>query len=122
MSYLMVKNLRYDMKMNEIFNFLADIPVDSKEEIFETLFSNGVAKIERIISYGQTSEENFWYDQDEDEFVLVLKGDATIEYDSNEIIELHQNDSLFIPAHQKHRVKYTSNTRPTVWLAIFYQD
>lgn len=103
--------------MNTIFNFLSNIPTESTEEIFETLFSNEVIKIERIISYGQTSDEHFWYDQNEDEFVLVLEGDAIIEYDSNEIIELHQNDSLFIPAHQKHKVTYTSN--PTIWLAVF---
>lgn len=104
------------MKSN-LFNFLEDIPDKSKNEIFETIIKNKNVKIERIISYGQTTDEKFWYDQEEDEFVVVLKGNAIIKYESGENFELQPGGSLYIKAHTKHQVVYTSN--PTVWLAIF---
>jgi cupin 2 domain-containing protein len=103
--------------MKNKFQFLKDIPNSSKEEIFETLISNEKVKIERIISYAQTSPEGFWYDQDEDEFVMVVEGEAHIAYDEGELHKLQRGDALYIPAHQRHRVSYTSD--PTVWLAVF---
>jgi cupin 2 domain-containing protein len=103
--------------MNEQFNFLKNIPKESSEEIFQTLHQNKNVRIERIISYGQTSPKEFWYDQKEDEFVLVLEGSATIEYNDGRVYKLVKNDSLYIKAHQKHRVAYTEN--PTVWLTLF---
>ncbi len=99
------------------YSFLENIPKDSKEEVFETIVKNDNVKIERIVSYGQTSADNFWYDQKEDEFVLVLEGDATIEYDNGSSFKLSRGDSLYIEAHQKHKVVYTSNH--TMCLAVF---
>lgn len=103
--------------INKNFNFLDDIPSESKDEIFETLLKNEKVKIERIISYGQTTNEKFWYDQKEDELVVILKGDAKIKYESGELFELKEGSSLYIKAHTKHQVIYTAN--PTIWLAIF---
>ncbi len=105
---------------NKTFNLLDNIPFDSKDEIFETIISNNNVKIERIISYGQITPKDYWYDQDQDEFVLILKGSAKIKYNNGDIHTLNTNDSLYIPAHQKHQVIYTKN--PTVWLAISYLD
>ena len=31
-------------------------------------------KVERIISKGHKSPANFWYDQDQNEWVIILKG------------------------------------------------
>ena len=106
-----------DLNLLKNYSFLENIPSESKEEIFETIVKNENVKIERIISYGQTSPENFWYDQTEDEFVLVLEGEAVIEYKSGEVFKLSGGDSLYIDSRQKHRVTYTSN--PTIWLAVF---
>lgn len=103
--------------INEVYEFLDEIPKESKDEIFETLLTNKSIKIERIVSYGQTTKEDYWYDQKEDELVVVLKGDAKIKYKSGKIFELKSGSSLYIKAHTKHQVVYTSN--PTVWLAIF---
>ena len=100
-----------------IFNFLDNIPTSSKEEIFQTITQNENIKIERIISYGQTTPKEYWYDQSEDEFVLVLEGEAKISYDDKSIYHLKKGNSLYIKANQKHQVTYTSN--PTIWLAIF---
>jgi cupin 2 domain-containing protein len=106
-----------DSNLLKHYSFLENIPKNSKKEIFETIIKNDSIKIERIVSYGQTSPKEFWYDQKEDEFVLVLDGNATIEYDDGSSYKLVKGDSLYIDAHQKHRVVYTSN--PTVWLAVF---
>lgn len=104
------------MKSNP-FNLLKNIPSESKDEIFETIIENNNMKIERIVSYAHVSPNDFWYNQDEDEFVLVLQGKATIKYDDGSIFDLKVGDSLYIKAHQKHKVTYTQN--PTIWLAVF---
>lgn len=102
------------------YKLLKDIPQSSQSEIFETIIQKKNIKIERIISYGQTTPKDYWYDQDEDEFVVILKGSAKLQYENNEIIELNLGDSLLIKAHEKHKVIYTDN--PTVWLAVFYKE
>ena len=105
--------------MDKILNLLS-IPNQSDSEIFETIFKNKNMRVERIISYGQSTPDDFWYDQDEDEFVVVLEGFAKILYDINEIYELKKDESLLIPSHQKHKVIYTTN--PTIWLCIFTKE
>lgn len=99
-------------------NLLQNIPT-SDDEIFETILQNKSVKIERIISSGQTTPENFWYDQEEDEFVLVVQGEAKIAFEDREIV-LKVGDYVNIPAHTKHKVTYTSKDEETIWLAIFY--
>lgn len=103
--------------MTETFNLLSNIPLSSNQEIFETITQNNNIKIERIISYGQTTAKDYWYNQEDDEFVVIIKGNAKITYEDGEIFDLKKGDSLYIKAHQKHQVTYTSN--PTIWLAIF---
>ena len=100
------------------FDLLKNIPDKSKDEIFETILEKKDIKIERIISYGQTTAKDYWYDQDQDEFVLILKGKAKIKYELGEIIQLDEGSSIYIKAHEKHQVIYTTN--PTIWLAIFF--
>jgi cupin 2 domain-containing protein len=76
--------------------------------------------MERIVSYGHASPAGFWYDQHEAEWVLVMSGRArlAIEGEAQER-ELDPGDSLFLPAHCRHRVTWTQPGEPTVWLAIF---
>jgi cupin 2 domain-containing protein len=77
--------------------------------------------VERIVSQGHCSPEGFWYDQDENEWVIVLSGIAAIEFEGvAEIIQLLPGSYLNIPAHKKHRVTQTSSDEKTVWLAIYY--
>ena len=106
--------------MNNIFNLLSNIPLSSNEEIFETITQNDNIKIERIVSYGQTTQKDFWYEQEDDEFVVILEGSAQILYDDGEIFDLKKGDSLYINALQKHQVVYTKN--PTIWLAVFIKN
>ena len=101
-------------------NLFSDIPKNISEEIFETLIKSEHVKIERIVSKGQKSPENFWYDQDQNEWVIVLKGSASIGFENGNITELQQGDYINIPAHKKHRVEKTDQTTETIWLAVFY--
>ena len=87
------------------------------EELLTVLAENGSTRIVRIISTGQTTD---WYDQDETEFVTLLEGNAVIEYESGRSVKLGKGDTLVIKPHEKHKVSYTSNNPPCVWLCIFY--
>lgn len=107
----------------EKHSILNDIDLNSKEEIFSDLLKNKNVRIERIVSTGQTSPKDFWYDQDENEFVLLLEGEAVLEFkeeDKVKEVKLNKNDYIDIKAHVKHRVKYTDTNNPTIWLAVFY--
>lgn len=86
-------------------------------EVFETLVE-GSAKIERIISHGQITPENKWYDQEIDEWVILLQGQATILIEDIGEIYLSAGSYLLIPAHQKHRVTFTSESPSCIWLAV----
>lgn len=100
-------------------NFLTDLPADLPEELVETLLSSKGARIERIVSLGHVTPEGFWYDQEENEWVLVLKGAARICFE-DETLELGPGDFVNIPAHRKHRVEWSTPDEPTIWLAVFY--
>ncbi|CAM3923027.1 cupin domain-containing protein [Arcobacter cloacae] len=103
----------------EKYNIFDEIPVDKSEERFFEIFKNEIIKIEKIVSNGQKSPQNFWYEQEKNEFVLVLEGFAIVEFEDFEV-ELKKGDCLNIKAYQKHRVKFTSQTEPTIWFAVFY--
>ncbi|EFA77846.1 hypothetical protein PPL_09344 [Heterostelium album PN500] len=107
-------------------NLLENVPLvrSDGDEVFETLISKEGVKIERIISNGQSSPPDFWYDQDQEEWVFVLQGSATLEMkntdDSSRLIDLVAGSYVQIPAHQKHRVAKTDTTQQTIWLALFF--
>lgn len=101
-------------------NILDAIPNDSEKEVFETLISDEHIKIERIISRGHRSPESGWYDQEENEWVLVLKGEAVLSFDDRTSIHLHAGDFVAIPSHRRHRVDWTDPNGETIWLAVHY--
>ncbi|USD30544.1 cupin domain-containing protein [Pseudoalteromonas sp. SCSIO 43201] len=101
-------------------NFLKDIPADLTEEVFEMVLSHPNIRIERIVSNGHTSPSSGYYDQDENEWVLVLQGCGELTFEDDSKVTLKAGDSLNIPAHQKHKVSYTDTSESTIWLAIFY--
>ncbi len=103
--------------MTNIFN---NIPSEIPNEIFEDIISTEKLRIERIISKGQTSPDNGWYDQNENEWLIVLSGYGVIEYINGVKVTLKQGGYLNIKAHEQHRVIETSSDEATVWLAIFY--
>lgn len=88
------------------------------EESFTDLFRSPGLRIERIVSRGHCSPEDFWYDQEEDEWVLLAAGEAVLEFiDPAETIILTPTSWAYIPAGRKHRVVSTSD--PAIWLAIW---
>ncbi len=95
-------------------------PVDAVDREVSAVFVEGAgARVEHIVSHGQASPTGFWYDQDEDEFVLVLEGAAELEVEGEGIVRLGVGDWLDLPAHLRHRVAWTHPDRHTVWLAVF---
>lgn len=91
------------------------------EEIFTVLVESEGVKIERIISTGQSSPSTGWYDQGENEWVIVLEGEAILSFPEAKDIHLKAGDYINIPSHQKHRVSWTKPNIKTVWLAVFYK-
>lgn len=102
---------------SETSNLFTDLPEHANEELFTTLLANPHCRIERIVSYGQGSPDGFWYDQAWDEWVLLLKGSATLDLNGR-MVNLTHGDHLLIPAGLRHRVSKTDPDQPTVWLAI----
>lgn len=98
-------------------NLFRNIPGDLPEELFETLAQSGNTSIRRIVSKGHTTD---WYDQQENEFVVLLKGAARLEFEKGQFREMAPGDCLLIPARVKHRVAWTEADTETVWLAVHY--
>lgn len=105
------------MKSENLFQSIPDV---IEEEIFETLVQSKDVKIERIISEGHQSPESGWYDEPRSEWVIVLKGEAIISFESGEQEKLIEGSYINIPAHKKHRVSWTKPDTETVWLAVHY--
>ncbi len=107
--------------MTAATNIWRNLPSGSDgEEVFEEILKAGNVRIERITSNGQISPGNFWYDQPENEWVILLQGEAIIGFTDGVETRLKGGDYLFLPAHQKHRVVHTSREPPCIWLAVFW--
>ena len=102
-------------------NLFDNIPADPPDELIEMLAAGNHVRIERIVSTGQASPDGFWYDQVQDEWVMILQGQARLLFEGDDQpLHLESGDYINIPAHRKHRVEWTSSDETTVWLAIFY--
>jgi cupin 2 domain-containing protein len=91
-------------------------------ELFTPIYEQPGFRIERILTAGQTSPALGWYNQDENEMVILLQGNAVIEFDDNTKAEMKTGDMLVIEKFRKHKVSYTSTEPPCVWLAAFWRD
>ena len=103
--------------MNNIFK---NIPASLPNELFEEIVAAHGMKIERIISYGHTTPQNEWYDQNRDEWVMVLRGEAILSFFDGDDVKMRAGDYITIHAHQKHRVSWTKPDEETLWLALHY--
>ncbi len=99
-------------------NLFAGIPADVPQELTDCLHSGAGLRIERIVSRGQASPPGFWYDQADDEWVLVVSGAARLRFEGDDPVELRPGDYLFIPAGRRHRVEWTDPAELTIWLAV----
>ncbi len=105
---------RFRVVLNK--NIFDNIP----EEIIESLIDSDGIKVERIISKGDISPKDFWYDQDKNKFVILLKRSAKLLFENDEQIILSEGDYISNPAHKKHHVEWTDPETETIWLTIFY--
>ena len=96
---------------------LAQLPPPGGAESFDALLARPGLRIERIVSHGHASPPGHWYDQAEDEWVMVVTGSATIGFEDGREVDLGPGDWLTLPAHCRHRVLRTA--APTVWVAVF---
>ncbi len=99
------------------------IPADLAQwphELLQELLRSPTLRIERIVSQGHQAPASGWYDQDEHEWVLLLRGCAKLEFADGSTHTLAAGDYLHLPAHTRHRVAWTDPTQPSIWLAVFY--
>ena len=131
-----IENRNKKKKIN-IFD-LKDLSVN--EEIIKILFKNENVKIEKIISTGQTTD---WQESNKNEFVILVQGNAEIEYYDNKIredknfktnenimknlkntndmkLQLGKGDIILIKKGERHRVSYTSKNPCCIWICIFF--
>jgi len=104
-------------------NLLAGLPMTAPAtELFETLAGHAAAAVEiqRIVSFGHVSAADFWYDQAQAEWVMLMQGEAILQFEGRPDLHLRAGDYCTIPAHQRHRVAWTALDQPTVWLAVFF--
>ena len=101
-------------------NLFSSIPITLPNEIAETLVRAGNIRIERIVSQGHASPPDFCYDQDQNEFVLLVQGAARLRFE-DDVVEMRPGDWIDIPAHRKHRVEWTTPETKSIWLAVFYE-
>lgn len=107
--------------MMEKSNIFSNIPTNLDDELFEDIINKESFKLQRIISQGHTTPEGEWYDQDEDEWVMLVSGEAVLSFFDNEDVHLKAGDYINIRAHKKHRVSWTKPDAKTIWLALYSQ-
>lgn len=101
-------------------NIYKNIPVNAGEEVFQDIINNDNIRIERIVSFGPESNDGKWYEQDENEWVIILKGSAKIIFEEKSLI-LNSGDYLLIESGCKHKVEILEKHKETVWLAVFFR-
>ncbi len=101
------------------FDLPKDLPLNF--ELFEPFISGEDLTVERIISTGQQTPENQWLEEDQDEWVLLIQGEAQLKFEDGIKKKLLPGDYLHIPKNSKHKVESTSTDPPCIWLAIHYK-
>lgn len=118
-----VSAARYHCQMHQN-NLLSNLPFGQEsDERCDTLFARPGVRIERIVSTGQASPPDFWYDQEQAEWVVLLQGAAKLRFaDESKDQELEPGDWLYIAAGRRHRVEWTDPDQVTVWLAVHFPE
>lgn len=97
-------------------SLIQPLPDAAIDEHVDLLKQNASVRIERIVSHGQASPQDFWYDQPADEWVMVVSGRGVIAFDDGRRETLQSGDWIWLPAGCRHRVEETAS--PTIWLAV----
>lgn len=102
-------------------NLFENIPGELPDELFDRLAGNERVTIERIVSRGHTTPEGEWFDQERDEWVMLLQGRARLQFEMDKsFVDMRPGDHITIPAHLRHRVAWTDEEGDTIWLAVHY--
>lgn len=104
--------------METIGNIYQGISTAGEEEQFDLLMKGKHYRIDRIVSSGHSSPQGFWYDQEDDEWIMLIQGEATLEIEG-ELKQMKAGDYLFLPKNCKHRVEKTSIEPACIWLCFF---
>lgn len=107
--------------MESLCNLFGNIPENLDQEWIEELVRDRSVRIERIVSRGQSSPPDFWYDQEEDEWFMVVTGKARLKIEGQSELLLGPGDTLHLRAHIRHRVEWTDPQQDTIWLAVFWK-
>src|SRR5262249_25271862 len=102
-------------------NIFDELPQNLPKELVQILVRAADVRIERIISHGHASPADFWYNQAQSEWVIVLKGAARLQFEEG-MVEMKPGDFINIPAFKRHRVDWTTPDEPTVWLGVRYGE
>ena len=103
-------------------NLYGDIPASLPQELFTTLLQREGMRLERIVSAGHATPEGEWYDQPQEEWVVLMSGSAVLQIEGEAPVALQPGDYLLLPAHCRHRVVATDSTMKSVWLALHLQQ
>jgi len=102
---------------------LQGIPANLPEEYFDDIIKTASFRLERIVSRMHVTPDGEWYDQEHDEWVMVMQGHAVLVFEhENRRLEMDPGDHVLIPAHVRHRVEWTSHSEDTVWLALHFRN
>ena len=102
-------------------NIFEDIPANMPEELIEIITETDKIRMERIVSRAHSSPPDFWYDQEGNEYVILLKGKAGLALENrDDFIVMKPGEYLNIPAHVRHRVEWTDPEGDTIWVVISY--
>jgi cupin 2 domain-containing protein len=101
-------------------NLLLDAGAPTDQEQFQILLQAPGLRLERIVSYGQPTPPGQWYDQDDPEWVLLVCGNAELDFGQGRKVALEAGDHLLIPARTRHRVAICSDD--ALWLALHFKS
>jgi len=102
-------------------NIHDSLPIDLSAEAIDEIISAPGVRIERIVSKGHTSPDSGWYDQEENEWVMVLQGAGALTFEDGSTVYLSAGDHINIPANCRHSLSWTDASQLTIWLAVFYK-
>ncbi len=112
-----------EMKTENLFDGLPADGTAGEAEALTTVVDAASFRLVRIVSTGQATPEGEWYDQDEAEWVAVIRGHAGLLIEGEgEARILNPGDYVLIQAHVRHRVEWTDPDQPTVWLALHFGE
>ena len=104
----------------KLLNLFENRPANRPGEQVIPLLQASQWRLEHIISHGQPTDAGCWYDQPDPEWVLLVRGVATLRFAAGDSLEFKAGDCLLIPARLKHRVE--SCSPDAVWVALHYRE